>query len=1239
MDARIRRHQRGTSGARLMEVVKERGVTFTVARTWPGQGRDWERRLKNQGGLSRHCPVCIAEGTDREALSRERRRRKREEEVPVAPPAPSTGPDYAEVEERVGEEFGKRSSAKGGTFRLYHGTASDFKDFEAGHDNRWSVPRSGLYFTDSLHAAREFGHRIVESDVTMGNPLDLRDSGDREGFERVLALLDPTYRGEAGAGGGDPIYTAVNRGLVQEREFVEAAQRAGYDGLIIPDRLGGPNGLYFDSYIAFSPGQVRVVGEKTAAPLHEGAKETIFYHGTGDEKTAQGILQNGIQPRSITMGAKPQPTKQYAPVHDRVYLTTSLGYAAINAVGGQVFGHPDIADRFLAGKDPYGYIFEVRGSDLAGDVVPDEDSIGEMLNFYLGYRRGRDNLERLKAIPPDKMSPRDKHEWDSIQRFKEHWPSGIPFDDQPINQPDVPTEVLSEVWGLIHRLTPRQREIAEDYSDFGELTVIGKKLQRYVSPRMTQWMLDHGAHAAHQGIVWPTKAWRIDKRRAIETGRIKDSLEEVPVPQHKAAARRLLPKGVRVTVKRERMPGPGDFYAGHIWKDYQYAGHCPVVSEIPSKAREAAIDWAWKMFPEESPRREKTASPGDSSITAEQAFPVKASLGKAAYDYKEIFRTIISELGAVDRQAADKASEEIDSWVNWGKRVLKKNDRIIWFLRLGQLRWADSLFDFYQRYKKPEMADRWYEFLKAKARQFVPPMTPTGAAGANMTALMSRLEHLLSLPIPEIQDTVFLRQQPASLLHEFSRLEKDWRDRQSHLLLPHEGDRAAVEFPGGWAWWVLDRSYCPEEARAMGHCGNEATGPSRPDDRILSLRRRVMVRGTEYLEPHLTFILGEDGLLGEMKGRGNDKPAPQYHPYIVRLLEQADLVRGIVGGGYMPEHNFSLDDLPPEQQERLKKANRSLVSASEMYSESRGNMTDELLQRITERTPLKKGQWSPEHEAFIVDEYANPEWFISTEGSGWLKGQMMLARGGFGKHPDHQVVEEGVKDLLAVLEDNEKNTSPRLTAAIGPGTEVNYRAFPDRELWGMLADAWEAGVTREMRQAALDRVRGFLGNNDRYNHVRTNDISRVAFPEANDPDFWKKPVLVEVSIEYAVHLASPSDSSYDEGRGYSGGEDTAIVIDDYWETSHGATLYDASAPYKKLTLPEDLKQALRRKMQEQAQGRPERWYENFLRGRPYEYLRWVRREIPAIFEQEMTPGAWDEEKARAALVRALGGKG
>ncbi len=86
-----------------MEVVKERGISFTVARTWPGQDRGFERKLKNSGGLSRYCGVCKAEGT----IPASRRRTRAE--APVAPPAPATGPDYAEAEERAGEEFGKRS--------------------------------------------------------------------------------------------------------------------------------------------------------------------------------------------------------------------------------------------------------------------------------------------------------------------------------------------------------------------------------------------------------------------------------------------------------------------------------------------------------------------------------------------------------------------------------------------------------------------------------------------------------------------------------------------------------------------------------------------------------------------------------------------------------------------------------------------------------------------------------------------------------------------------------------------------------------------------------------------------------------------------------------------------------------------------------------------------------------------------------------------------------------------------
>lgn len=53
---RLARH--GTScGAALMRAVAEAGITWRLARTWPGT-RDRERQLKRQGGASRRCPLC-----------------------------------------------------------------------------------------------------------------------------------------------------------------------------------------------------------------------------------------------------------------------------------------------------------------------------------------------------------------------------------------------------------------------------------------------------------------------------------------------------------------------------------------------------------------------------------------------------------------------------------------------------------------------------------------------------------------------------------------------------------------------------------------------------------------------------------------------------------------------------------------------------------------------------------------------------------------------------------------------------------------------------------------------------------------------------------------------------------------------------------------------------------------------------------------------------------------------------
>jgi predicted GIY-YIG superfamily endonuclease len=56
LDGRLADHAAG-HGARLLAVIHDAGIGFTLARTWPGS-RSRERALKRQGGASRRCPLC-----------------------------------------------------------------------------------------------------------------------------------------------------------------------------------------------------------------------------------------------------------------------------------------------------------------------------------------------------------------------------------------------------------------------------------------------------------------------------------------------------------------------------------------------------------------------------------------------------------------------------------------------------------------------------------------------------------------------------------------------------------------------------------------------------------------------------------------------------------------------------------------------------------------------------------------------------------------------------------------------------------------------------------------------------------------------------------------------------------------------------------------------------------------------------------------------------------------------------
>lgn len=246
--------------------------------------------------------------------------------------------------------------------------------------------------------------------------------------------------------------------------------------------------------------------------------------------------------------------------------------------------------------------------------------------------------------------------------------------------------------------------------------------------------------------------------------------------------------------------------------------------------------------------------------------------------------------------------------INLYRKTLKRNDRIVWALKWYRITYLHFDLDRYY-----DNAPEKYEKMAATYKKW------TAIDAENKSALEAEcndfsrifssvavLEHIRSLieNIPEIDNMVWdTRTPPIDMMNNITHIEREWKSEQTRLVTPEPDDKIVLSYDNGkYGWVLLDRAYCRSEGDAMGHCGNTAS--AKPGDRILSFRTISPVNH----KPHLTFILDEDGYLGEMKGRGNEKPAAKYHPYIIDLLKQ-DFIEGIKGGGYAPDRNFSINDL------------------------------------------------------------------------------------------------------------------------------------------------------------------------------------------------------------------------------------------------------------------------------------------------------------------------------------------
>lgn len=155
----------------------------------------------------------------------------------------------------------------------------------------------------------------------------------------------------------------------------------------------------------------------------------------------------------IKEGIKPPEItnrKSMTPVKGKIYITTDLSYAQIYALGGNMAGED-------WNKKGYGYIFSFSGKKLK-DIQPDEDNIGEII-----YNNKNNKNEKLNWL---------------INLFN-------------------------------NNTTQNQKRKVLD-GDYASWAAVGKKLVKLMTDNQKLQLIDLGAHIAHEGNIFPDKAYKIN---------------------------------------------------------------------------------------------------------------------------------------------------------------------------------------------------------------------------------------------------------------------------------------------------------------------------------------------------------------------------------------------------------------------------------------------------------------------------------------------------------------------------------------------------------------------------------------------------------------------------------------------------------------------------------------------------------------------------------------------------------
>jgi hypothetical protein len=179
---RLGEHQHGR-GARLVEVITQAGITFRLARVWPGVTRARERQLKNQGGASRRCPICL----DQPATPGQRH----DQAAQAAVPTRGTTPSQARAFLQLNPEFARPVAASPAK---QWGRVRGREQVEL-----LSLRVTGAWFEENAQLSQHRIHAVVRRGVQARVQARQHQLAERAERQRAQALASRTRRRLANA--------------------------------------------------------------------------------------------------------------------------------------------------------------------------------------------------------------------------------------------------------------------------------------------------------------------------------------------------------------------------------------------------------------------------------------------------------------------------------------------------------------------------------------------------------------------------------------------------------------------------------------------------------------------------------------------------------------------------------------------------------------------------------------------------------------------------------------------------------------------------------------------------------------------------------------------------------------------------------------------------------------------------------------------------------------------------------